>query len=48
MKQQGKVLALLVFLIVVPAFSQSRSNNIPVVFHCNEHRWEDKGYDYKS
>ena len=48
MRQQSKIVALLVILLAVTAFSQSNANNISVVFHTNELRWDWAGTAVKD
>lgn len=40
MRQQSRIVTLLVFLIGVTTFSQSNANKPSVVFHTSEHRWD--------
>ena len=48
MWQQRKIAVLLVFLMGVTAFSQSNADNISVVFHTNELRWDWAGTAVKD
>jgi hypothetical protein len=48
MRQQSRIVALLIFLIAVTTFSQSNVNKPSIVFHTNELRWDWAGTTVKD